>query len=138
MSKNNHRNEIRKRKKVIVLDVNSIIVYVACIIFLFLIGKFFILPLKSIAKIIGNSILGGILIFIINVIGQLFNLHIGLNIGTAFITGILGIPRSYFINYFKNIYRLILKKNRNKSIIAKKNKRRICLWIMNRLKCLQE
>lgn len=93
----------------IVLDVNSIIVYVACIIFLFLIGRFFIIPLKSIAKIIGNSILGGILIFIINAIGSIFNFHIGLNIGTAIITGILGVPRSNFAYTFKNIYRVILK-----------------------------
>ena len=76
----------------IVLDSNSIIVYVACVIFLFLVGKFFIIPLKSIGKIIGNSILGGILIFIVNSIGSVFNFHIGLNIGTAIITGILGVP----------------------------------------------
>lgn len=74
------------------MDSNSIIVYVACVIFLFLIGKFFIIPLKSIGKIIGNSILGGILIFIVNSIGSLFNFHIGLNIGTVIITGILGVP----------------------------------------------
>lgn len=106
MSKNNHKNKIRKLEKVIVLDINSIIVYVACIIFLFLIGKFFIIPLKSIVKIIGNSILGGILIFIVNTIGNIFNFHIGLNIGTAVITGILGIPRSNTFNTFKNFYRV--------------------------------
>lgn len=111
----------------IVLEVNSIIVYVACIIFLFLIGRFFIIPLKSIAKIIGNSILGGILIFIINAIGSIFNFHIGLNIGTAIITGILGVPRSNFAYTFKNIYRLILKNNKIDSIITKNIERRICL-----------
>lgn len=78
--------------------MNTVLVYVGCIVFLFLVGKFFIMPLKSITKIIGNSILGGILIFIVNVIGSLFNFHIGLNIGTALITGILGIPRCYIIN----------------------------------------
>lgn len=93
----------------IVLDANSIIVYVACIIFLFLIGKFFIIPLKSIAKIIGNSILGGILIFIVNSIGSIFNFHIGLNIGTAIITGILGVPRSSTSHTFKIIYRVVVR-----------------------------
>lgn len=91
------------------MDINSIIVYIACIIFLFLIGKFFIIPLKSIAKIIGNSILGGILIFIINAIGSFVNFHIGLNIGTAIVTGILGIPRSSVTYIVKDIYRVILK-----------------------------
>lgn len=96
----------------IVLDGNSVIVYIACIIFLFLIGRFFIVPLKSIAKIIGNSILGGILIFVVNSIGSFFGFHIGLNIGTAIITGILGVPRSYFTNSFKNIYWLKLKRTK--------------------------
>lgn len=59
------------------------------------------MPLKSIVKLIGNSILGGILIFIVNLIGTMFNFHIGLNIGTAIITGILGIPRSNSFNIFE-------------------------------------
>lgn len=108
----------------IVLDGNSIIVYLACIIFLFLIGKFFIIPLKSIAKIIGNSILGGILICVINVIGNLFNFHIGLNIGTAIITGILGVPRCDFANSSKNVYRIVLKNKKIESIMIKNIGRR--------------
>ena len=83
------------------LDINSIIVYIVCIIFLFIIGRIFILPLKFIFKLIGNSILGGLLIFVINIIGEAFNFHIGLNIITAFVVGILGIPRSCTINHFK-------------------------------------
>ncbi len=83
------------------MEANTIITYLACIFFLFIIGRIFILPLKSILKLIGNSILGGILIFIINLIGSIFNFHIGLNVGTAIIVGILGIPRSYFINVFE-------------------------------------
>ena len=88
----------------IVLEINTIIVYLACIIFLFILGKFFILPLKSIAKIVGNSILGGVLIFVINLIGSAWNFHIGLNIGTALITGILGVPRSNIAYYTKAIF----------------------------------
>ena len=90
----------------IVLEVNSIIIYLGCIIALFLIGRIFIIPLKKILKIILNSILGGVLIFIINLIGGLFSFHIGLNIATALTVGILGIPRSSFINNNKNFYRL--------------------------------
>ena len=119
MSKDNHKNEIRKLEKVIVLDINSVIVYIACIIFLFLIGKFFILPIKIIMKIIGNSILGGVLIFVVNLIGGMFNFHIGLNIGTAIVTGILGIPRCSVTYTFKNIYWISLKNNLKESIILK-------------------
>lgn len=83
------------------MELNSVIVYIACIIFLFLIGKFLVLPLKSIVKLIGNSVLGGVLIFVINTIGGIWAFHIGLNIGTAIITGILGIPGVVLLIFLK-------------------------------------
>ena len=88
------------------MDINSIIVYLGCIIFIFLIGRIFILPIKFVLKLIGNSILGGVLIFIINIIGSVFRFHIGLNIVTALITGVLGIPRCYTINNTKNVFKI--------------------------------
>lgn len=74
------------------MDSRTIIIYLACLILLFIIGKLFIIPIKKILKLIVNSILGGILIFLINVIGSNFNFHIGLNIWTAIIAGMLGVP----------------------------------------------
>lgn len=61
---------------------------------MFLLGRLFIIPLKLIFKLILNSILGGVLIFIINFIGGMWNFHIGLNVVTAIFVGILGIPGS--------------------------------------------
>lgn len=83
------------------MESNTIIVYLACIIFLFIIGKFFLWPLKKIFKFIGNSILGAVIIFIINAIGGMFNFHIGLNIITAVIIGILGIPGAILLIILK-------------------------------------
>ena len=74
------------------MDFNSILAYVACIIFLFIFGKIFILPIKSIMKLVLNSILGGILIFVINLIGANFGFHIGINIVTSIFVGFLGLP----------------------------------------------
>ena len=64
----------------------------ACICFLFIFGKIFIVPLKKILKLVFNSILGGIAIFIINLIGANFGFHIGLNIFTSIVVGLLGLP----------------------------------------------
>ena len=72
------------------MDTN-ILTLVACICFLFLIGRIFILPIKKILKLVFNSILGGILIYIINLVGSNFGFHIGVNVLTAMIVGILGI-----------------------------------------------
>ena len=43
-------------------------------------------------KLVLNSILGGILIFVINLIGASFGFHIGINIITAIFVGFLGLP----------------------------------------------
>lgn len=59
---------------------------------IFIIGKIFIFPLKKIFKLIINSIMGGILIYIINIVGNNFNFHIGLNWWTILCSGILGVP----------------------------------------------
>ena len=83
------------------MDINSIIAFIACSIIIFFAGKIFAVPFKKILKLIGNSILGGVLIYIINLIGEGFNLHIGLNIGTSFFVGIFGIPGAILLVILK-------------------------------------
>lgn len=73
------------------MDTN-LITYLACICFLFIFGKVFIVPIKKILKLVINSILGGITIFLINLIGGIWGFHIGLNIFTSILIGILGLP----------------------------------------------
>lgn len=70
----------------------NIITYLACICFIFIFGKIFIVPLKKLLKIIFNSVLGGICIFLINIIGSNWGFHIGLNIFTSVLIGLLGLP----------------------------------------------
>lgn len=83
------------------MDFNSIIAYIACIIFLFIFGKIFIVPIKTILRLVINSILGGIIIFIINLIGSIWNFHIGVNLITSIFVGILGIPGAVVIIIIK-------------------------------------
>lgn len=85
----------------IYLDYNSIIAFIACIFFIFIVGKIFILPLKTILKFILNSVVGGIIIFIVNLIGRFWNFHIGLNILTSIIVGILGVPGTILVIMIK-------------------------------------
>lgn len=84
------------------MNINgNILTYLACICFLFLFGKIFILPIKKIFKLILNSFLGGITIFIINFVGANFGFHIGLNIITSILVGILGLPGAICIIIIK-------------------------------------
>ena len=79
-------------------EFNNIIAYIACIFFLFIFGKIFIIPLKKILKLIFNSVLGGILIGIINIIGGLWGGHIGLNVYTSVLVRNFRNTWSYFFN----------------------------------------
>ena len=88
------------------MDGNTIVTFLVCIIFLFIFGKLFFWPLKSILKLIFNSILGGILIYLINVIGMNFGFHIGLNILTALLVGLLGVPGAALLVILKLILRI--------------------------------
>lgn len=91
------------------MDISAIISFVACIICLFIFGKIFILPIKSILKLIANSCIGAIIRYIINLIGANFGFYIGINLGTAIFVGILGIPRGNIIGNIKIIYYTLLK-----------------------------
>lgn len=70
----------------------NFITYLACICFLFIFGKIFIVPIKKVLKLVFNSILGGLTILIINLVGASFGFHIGLNIFTSILVGLLGLP----------------------------------------------
>lgn len=83
------------------LDFNSIIAFVACIFFLFIFGKIFIIPIKIVWKLVINSVLGGLVIFLINLIGSFWGFHIGLNFITSIFVGILGIPGAIIIIILK-------------------------------------
>ncbi len=73
------------------MDTN-LLTYLACICFLIIFGKIFIVPVSKVLKLVFNSILGGITIFLINLIGGIWGFHIGLNLFTSILVGLLGLP----------------------------------------------
>ena len=83
------------------MEINNIIVFLACIIFLFIIGKIFFVPLKIIFKVLANSILGALIIYVVNLIGNIYGFHLGLNLITTLIVGILGIPGAILLIILK-------------------------------------
>lgn len=64
------------------MDINGLII-ISCICMMFVFGRIFIIPIKWIFKLVFNSILGGMVIWIINLIGAIWGFHIGLNIYTS-------------------------------------------------------
>lgn len=79
-------------------NTNAIIIFLACILSILVFGKMFILPIKLIIKLMINSLLGGLIITVINWIGAAFNLHIGLNLFTSIFVRNVRSSRSHSIN----------------------------------------
>lgn len=82
------------------MEINALII-ISCICMLFIVCKIFIMPIKWFVKLLFNSALGGLLIFLINLIGSNFAFHIGLNIFTALFVGILGTPGAILLMILK-------------------------------------
>lgn len=74
------------------MELTNILIVMGCAIAIFVIGKILLFPIKKILKLVFNTIIGGAIIYIINLIGISFGFHIGLNIITSLVVGILGIP----------------------------------------------
>jgi len=83
--------------------MENIIFFVIAIVAIFVIGKIFSWPLKVLLNLIINGIAGGILLWLINLVGGNFGLVIPINIVTALIAGILGIPGVLFLNILNYI-----------------------------------
>lgn len=74
------------------MELTNILIVIGCALAFFIVGKILTFPIRKILKLIFNTIMGGVIIYIINLIGANFGFHIGLNIITSLVVGILGIP----------------------------------------------
>lgn len=69
-----------------------ILAWIIGVLIILAFGKAMLLPLKVIARLAMNGILGGIAILLINLIGNSLGFTISLNVISALVVGILGLP----------------------------------------------
>ncbi len=69
-----------------------ILAYAAGLVLLYVVGWFLLVPLKVILKLIYNAIIGGIILWLLNLVGGLIGISVAINPVTALIVGFLGIP----------------------------------------------
>ncbi len=76
------------------LDIpfSIIIGYAIGLVLLYFVGWLLLVPLKKLLKFIYNGILGGIILWILNLIGGLIHVKVAINPITALIVGFLGVP----------------------------------------------
>jgi inhibitor of the pro-sigma K processing machinery len=88
------------------IEYSTVFAYVIGIILLYFLGKYLVVPMKTVLRLIYNSLIGGISILVINFVGGNFNFHIALNPVTAFIIGTLGIPGVFMISILKKLFEI--------------------------------
>ena len=66
--------------------------YASCIILVFFLGKLLWIPVRFLLKLILSSLAGGAFLVLLSALGKLVGISIPVNMITAAITGILGIP----------------------------------------------
>ncbi|NLL20158.1 MAG: pro-sigmaK processing inhibitor BofA [Firmicutes bacterium] len=73
-------------------DLNYIIAFFFGVLVLYILAKLLYAPMRIILRFLGNTITGGLLLALFNMVGSFWGVQIGLNVITAVITGIMGIP----------------------------------------------
>ena len=74
------------------LELSTIVAFAVGIILLYVLGLLLVIPIKIIIKLMINGVIGGITLFLVNIVGGIFGLSIGINPVTALIAGFLGFP----------------------------------------------
>ena len=82
-----------------------ILAYIVGIIVLYILGRLLLVPVRALTKLIFNAVIGGIALVIINFIGGFFKFHIALNVVTAMIAGILGVPGVVLLVVLKILFK---------------------------------
>lgn len=78
------------------IDITAIIAYFIALMILLIVGlilfRVFKVPIKILGKLLINSIIGGLALFLLNFVFGLLGFTIAINVFNAVFVGILGIP----------------------------------------------
>lgn len=85
------------------LEAGIFVTYAAGLFLIYLTGRFLIVPLKWVGRLLLSSVIGGVVIMAANLIGGYWGIFVPLNLLTAAITGILGVPGAICLLLFFNL-----------------------------------
>ena len=84
-------------------EIGILLAYALGIFALYVVGYIFLVPIKIILRLVINSVAGAISILLINWIGGYWGIHISLNVFSAVIVGILGVPGAILLAVYHAI-----------------------------------
>lgn len=85
------------------MEVSLLIAYALGLIGIYFIGKVFVLPVKWLWKLVYNGVIGGVMLWLVNLLGANFSFEIGINLLSALTAGFLGIPGVLLLVMLKTI-----------------------------------
>ena len=73
-------------------SVTVLLAYAFGLLLLYLVGRLLLVPLRLIIRLLYNGIIGGVLLWLVNLVGGAFGILIPINPITALAAGFLGVP----------------------------------------------
>lgn len=74
------------------LDLNSVLVYIGILLVFILLWRLWIIPVKWALRLVVNTVIGGVVLLLLNTFGAGLGIAIAINPATAFVSGVLGLP----------------------------------------------
>lgn len=86
------------------MEAGIFLVYTAGLMIIYFFGRMLLVPLRKILKLILNSLVGGAVLILINLVGGSAGIVLPVNFLTAVIAGLLGLPGvAGLVIYFNGI-----------------------------------
>ena len=82
-------------------EFNVVLAYVFGIILIYVVGRMFLMPIKLIFRLVYNALIGGAMLWLLNVAGAYIGFNIPINPITALVAGFLGLPGVVLLILFK-------------------------------------
>ncbi|HOM03470.1 MAG TPA: pro-sigmaK processing inhibitor BofA family protein [Acetivibrio sp.] len=86
------------------VEFGTVSTYVIGIVLLYFLGKYLVVPMKTVLKLVYNGLIGAVAVLVINFVGGNFGFQIALNPLTSIIVGTLGVPGVLTISILKYLF----------------------------------
>lgn len=73
-------------------NLTVIFAYAFGLFLLYLIARLLLIPVRLLVRLLYNGVIGGVLLWLVNLVGGLFSIMIPINPITALTAGFLGVP----------------------------------------------
>lgn len=87
----------------IVENLTVFLSYAFGLFLLYLIARLFLVPLRILLRLLYNGVIGGLLLWLVNLVGGFFGVMIPINPITALAAGFLGVPGVILLLLLRNL-----------------------------------